>query len=251
MNPSILLLAALSGQPAPIDGANRDELVAQAVERYGEHDLQGAIEAFERAYALGRQAADLYNIARIYEQMGQPQRAREYYRRFLAHAELSPEERKEGKARLSALPPPPEPAPAPTVAEPEPEPEPGAESAPPSRENRRHWTIITGATLLPVGAVALLSGGVMASSALTRARNAERGAEGQPDVDPTQALEQARRQATASDVLLGLGGTVAVTGVAMLTAGLVRQRRARRGGDEPARVAVTPMGAGVRLNVRF
>ncbi|MEM9462591.1 MAG: tetratricopeptide repeat protein [Myxococcota bacterium] len=249
MNPSIVLLAALSGQPAPIDGATRDELVAQAVERYGAHDLPGAIEAFERAYALGRQAADLYNIGRIYEQMGQPQRAREYYRRFLAHAELSPEERKEGKARIAALPPPPTPTPTPAPAEPETEPE--TESTSPRREHRRHWTVITGATLLPVGAVALLSGGVMASSALGRARSAEQSAEGEPDVDPTRALEQARRQAIASDVLLGLGGTVAVTGVAMLTAGLVRKRRAQRGGDEPTRVAVTPMGAGVRLNVRF
>lgn len=254
MNPAILLLAVLGGQPQPLDGPTRDDLVAEALERFGEHDHQGAIAAFERAYALEHRAVDLYNIGRIYEHEGEPQRAREYYRRFLSDPKLSPGERKEGKDRLAALPAPPPPvAPSPVAPPPitEAVAEPAVETTSALQRTPRHWTVITGATLLPVGAVALLSGGVVATSALSHARGARQAADDQTPVDATPQFAVARRQALASDVLLGLGGTMAATGIAMLTVGLVRQRRAREDRQEQPRVAVAPLGAGLRLDVRF
>lgn len=246
MSPSILLLAALAGQPRPSDGPTRNELVAEAVECFRADDHQGAIDAFERAYALDQRAVDLFNIGRIYEEMGRPQKARAYYRRFLADPSLTAEERREGKERIAALPPPPR-----AVAEPDAAP---TELAP-SHADRPHWTIITGATLLPVGGVALLSGGILAHSAMNNARNAEKSASDQTPAESTPHYTMARRQAVSADVLLAIGGTLAATGATMLTVGLVRRRgprnERRRERGERAKVAVAPLGAGLRLDVRF
>ncbi|MEM9460285.1 MAG: tetratricopeptide repeat protein [Myxococcota bacterium] len=246
MSPAILLLALLGGQPQPEAEPTRNALIADALEHFGRGDYQEAIDAFEQAYSLDHKPADLFNIGRIYEEMGEPQKAREYYRQFLAHASLTAQERKEGKNRIQALPPPPEP----TVAA-EPPPADPMPASPKPRRTRPHWAVVTGATLLPMGVVSLASGGVLASTAVGNLRNAQRSADDQTPVQQTPHYAMARRQALASDVLLGLGGTLAITGAAALTAGLILRKRPKKYRGERADLAVTPMGAGLQLNMRF
>lgn len=245
MSPAIVLLALLGGQPQSGAEPTRNDLIAQALKHFGQGHYQEAIDAFERAYALDHKPADLFNIGRIYEEMGKPQQAREYYRQFLAHASLTAQERKEGKARLQALPPPPEPV---AAAEPAPE-----DVALPGerRRKRPHWAVVTGATMLPIGVASLVSGGVLAGTAIGNLRNAQQSADDQTPVQQTPHYSIARRQALASDVLLGVGGTLAVTGVAALTAGLILRKRPKKYRKERANLALTPMGAGLQLDVRF
>jgi len=250
MSPSILLLAVLSSSPRPYDEPTRDDLVAEAIERFAAADHRGAIEAFERAHALEHRPVDLYNIGRIYEDTGELQRAREYYQRFLSAPELTPEEREEGEARLRSLPPAPEP-------EPEPASPPSADvaaasSASPS--SRWRGPMIAGATLLPIGVLGLLGGGIMGSNALDDAREAKELATPEVPLDTSPQFIEARQRAVTADLLMGLGGAVAVTGATVLAVGLVRRHRARgKAGEErpPVEVAVAPLGAGLRLHVRF
>lgn len=249
MSPSLVLFLALVGQPS--DDVSRDDVVAQAVERFEAEDYEGAIEAFGRAYALEHQPMDLYNIGRVYEEMGRPERARRYYERFLAQPELTAEERAEGEQRLAALP---EPQVAPAGA-PVPEDRPRRRWGDRDRdESSHHWATVTGSVLLPAGVVTLVAGTAVAGTAMRNARNAQLSADEQTPYQQTPHYALARRQAITSDVLLATGGVLAASGITALVVGLTKDKRSERRAQEgrPQReVAIAPAGAGLRLNVRF
>jgi len=256
MSASLLLTLALAGDPSA-EAPDRDELVAEAVECFEHEDYACSTKAFAKAYALNKMPVDLYNIARVYEESGQPDRARRYYERFLEDPSLGKEHRAQGEARLAALPEP-EADDADEVDEAT-----GAAASvtkptlpppAPARPGRR--AVIAGATLLPVGVVSLIAGTGLAVAASRNADNAEISATPEQPATETPHYAMARRQAISSDVLLGVGGVMTAASVAVLVVGLRRAggtgRRARRdsAANEP-RVAIAPQGAGVRLHVRF
>jgi tetratricopeptide (TPR) repeat protein len=61
-----------------------DDLVAQAVEQYSSGRYEKAIDTFKAAYAINEEPEILYNIARCYERLAQPESALEWYEKFIA-----------------------------------------------------------------------------------------------------------------------------------------------------------------------
>jgi tetratricopeptide (TPR) repeat protein len=110
---------------------------ARGAEHFAQGEYDAAISEFRKAYELEADPAVLYDIGLAYQELGVPERARFFYRRYLSSAPLAPnraevEERVAALDRLlPALPPPAlpssaEPSPGPTVdlREPSPAPEP-------------------------------------------------------------------------------------------------------------------------------
>jgi tetratricopeptide (TPR) repeat protein len=92
---------------ASTDAARAVQLNEAGSELYAAGNYLGALQAFERAYALMVEPNLLFNIAGCHEQLGQRATALEYYRRFLAAPTADPEGRRRAVESLRQL----EPAP--------------------------------------------------------------------------------------------------------------------------------------------
>ena len=254
------LLGAAAPEPASSAPANRNDAVAAAVAAYAEGDHKRALEAFEHAYRLEHRPVDLYNIGRIYEELGKPERARGYYKRFLNKPGLTDEERTKGQERLAALP---QPKRSPATAPP-PDRDRGDDvkhgkrrrrGADDKKIRRAHWATITGAVLTPIGVASLATGTALALTAIRNARNAETEADEQTPADSTPHYALARRQAIAADALLVSGVIVTATGIIMVAVGVDAQRRhkskKRRRDRRRARVSAGPTGPGFHVSVQF
>jgi tetratricopeptide (TPR) repeat protein len=90
--------AAKSAQLAPARECFRAAQVA-----YVAGDLAGALEGFQCAYRSAPSAELHWNLARVYERMGEPEQGIQHYRAFLESAQVTPRERKRVEARIAAL----------------------------------------------------------------------------------------------------------------------------------------------------
>ena len=116
---SVFLLAlalALTAAPAeaqrrgraPARGAKDDLARARALDRegakaYGEGRYNDAIRYFEEAYRLGGPAFELWNIAKCYLRLDQPEQAAASLERYLSKPNLPKEDREEATQQLEAL----------------------------------------------------------------------------------------------------------------------------------------------------
>lgn len=233
---------------AKTSSAKAGDLRQEAEERFFEEDYDAAIALFERAHALDSDPTDLFNIGRIYEQEGKLKRALEHYEQFAELPGLSLQERAAAAERIQVLrvlvakdadaPPPAVP----------PRREDGTEGAgfltggttsmssdkPPGRP-----MVIAGASLLAVGAVAGLAGGVTFGMAARRRANqvkdlANGSNPGRLTLAEAEALDASGRDfSTLQITFVAVGGALALGGAALLAAGLVRNRRVRLAGISP------------------
>ncbi len=86
------LAAAASAPPA----AEARAFAEQARLAYAAGDLQTALDAYQKAYALKPAPRLLFNIAQCYRGLGQPENAIAHYRKFL---DTNPDEPQAGAAR--------------------------------------------------------------------------------------------------------------------------------------------------------
>lgn len=229
-----------------------DRLLGEASTKFDAGDFQGAVDAFEAAYAIRADASLLYNIGRVYEEMGSLEPAIEYYSKFARQPGIKLELREQAIERVKVLkdivaataedePPPPEPAPLteePVEPVSEPEPEPG----PDGRGLR-----IAGYTMLGIGGGMLIGGGVAGGLASADANDLE--AESDPG-SRSDLKDSGESKALAADILFISGGVVAVTGLALAVAGIVKKRR-MTDRNVALTPAVSPTYGGVSFHLRY
>lgn len=80
-----------------------DEAISAANERYEADDLDGAIDAFKKAYAIKNESDILYNIGRLYEKKGDFKNAVDYYGRYANEPDIKPEFRRDALERRKGL----------------------------------------------------------------------------------------------------------------------------------------------------
>lgn len=79
------------------------ELFKLAVEAYRTGDYEASIKLFARLYEIDPNPFSLYNIGRCYEELGQLDRAAQFYQRALARGGLPEDARVEAVERLTAI----------------------------------------------------------------------------------------------------------------------------------------------------
>ncbi len=250
---------AFAGQPAEdgaeLDAATRsefDKLLAKASAQFDDGDFDGAIASFEAAYEIRADASLLYNIGRVYEEKGDLEPAIDYYGQFARQPGISLELREQAVERVKVLKDivdatkqdePPAPAPAP-LPEPEPEPEPQPTDTAPGEDGR--GLRIAGYSLLGVGGAVVIGGAVAGGLASRDANDLD----GEIDPGNRRDLKDAgENKALAADVMFIAGGTLALTGVALIVAGVVKKRRTER--NLAIAPVVSPRFAGTHLSFSF
>lgn len=237
-------LPLLRLQPsAATDSPDVTAMVSEASAAFDAGDFEGAVAAFERAYATKPDPRFLYNIGRIHEEAGQLDLAMVYYRRFVAEPGVELEQRDLASQRIevltrirTSLGPASSPVPPPRVIPTEsrapaddPRPDPDA----PGRAMRN-------------GGIGLLAGGaaMLVASALTGtfARSTETELDDENDpVRRRDLVDRGRALAVTTDIVMSLGAALVVVGTVLTATGATRMRRAKRD------VAVQTSGAGLRL----
>jgi tetratricopeptide (TPR) repeat protein len=214
--PSLPVLAAAPEAPAEGDP---EALSAAAVERFEAKDYDGAAALFEQAYAADPNPNYLFNIGRVYEEKGDLKNAVVYYQRFVGEPGVDIESRQTATERLKVLrdalaqlegDEPPED----DGTEPEVDPATtDAGKADEKAKKRKKALRISGYTLLGVGGVGLVLGGVFGGLASGSVKDAE----GDPFVDRQEAFrDRARTQARTADAMFFAGGALAAVGLVLV-----------------------------------
>ena len=94
--------AAVGTAPASNDD-EAQRLADQAVAAYEKGDYPNAATLFKQAHALRADPTLLYNLAKIYEKMNDPQQAVEYYRRYLVADSTDAKLRARAETRVRVL----------------------------------------------------------------------------------------------------------------------------------------------------
>jgi hypothetical protein len=236
--------------------AEKDEaekLSEQAIEKFQAKDYEGAVALFEKAYGIDPNPNYLFNIGRVYEEAGNLEKAVEFYARFVKQPGVDLDSREVALDRLKVLrsileettekppdEPKDEPKDDPVVEAPPPQP-PVDEDAQRKKKNIR----IAGFVLLGVGAGALIGGGVaggLAQSDHNKANAVTDPADGVP------LLDSSKTKALASNVLFGVGGALALTGVILVAVGFSKPKTTSRVALVPS---FGPRGGGVNFSLRF
>lgn len=102
---SILFASFGASSSASQDRVARAEaMFTEGVRAYEEGRLDEAVRAFEQAYEHSRQPELAFNIARVYERMGDPPRAIRWFRRYLDQSpQLGEHERQDIVARIASM----------------------------------------------------------------------------------------------------------------------------------------------------
>lgn len=237
---ALCLATPAAAQPAKPEPAPPPEAVANnwlrlGLERYEHGNLVGAIEAFERGYAVEPRPEFLFALGQAHRRRGDCDRADRYFGEFLA---TNPSAGQADAARVQltrcepAAPPPP--APAPTAAVAPPPPPPIVVAAAPHRD-RVAW--IAGGAGIALAA----TGGALVWLAHDRAADADAAT----TYDRHHALAARARS-------FEVGGAIALSAAAV--AGGVVAWRVLRGGDEratPVRVTLASHGYGLAVRGAF
>jgi tetratricopeptide (TPR) repeat protein len=97
--------AAAPAAPTAVTPANGNGASAhhrRGAEHFARGEYDAAVSEFRKAYELEADPAVLYDIALAYQELGAPERARFFYRRYLSAAPTAAN-RQEVEARLEAL----------------------------------------------------------------------------------------------------------------------------------------------------
>jgi len=86
----------------PKQESEYDKLIKQGVKAYESQDYDGALGAFNSAYALKQESSILYNIGRICEDKADYNCAIEHYRKFLLAPGSDPDAREDAKDRIKS-----------------------------------------------------------------------------------------------------------------------------------------------------
>ena len=239
-------------QPTKQDDAQARARAAyqRGTKLYNEGKFEEALAAFQEAATRYASPDFQFNIAKCYERLGDHEEAIRHYEIYLRTAEDPPdravvensiadlerriaEEAEQEEEEEEDAP------------EPKPEPEPEA----PGRA-----LIISGGVLLGVGAALGLGGGLGFGLQVSR-DNATLGEvlDGNPGgltFDDADAIaDRARTNQTLEFVMVGLGGAVAITGVALLAAGMAKKNKSP-GAAAKLRVAPSLARGGAGLIVQ-
>jgi len=246
--PAMLLLApaagaATTGGTATAPAATGEtetfeSLVGQATGKFKEKDYAGAVQLFERAYAVQPEPAILFNIGRIYEEAQNAEAAIGYYEKFIADEGVEAKDQEKAVQRLTVLrtiveirekekarnqPKPVEPKPVVTpgpVNPPQPQAnQPGDQK--PAKPGRLLRPI--GYTLLGTGAALLIGGGVAGGFARAQYNVF---ADAKSLSEREAAATRGGSLARTADGLFIAGGVVALIGVVLLIIPAVRKSRA-------------------------
>lgn len=235
---------------ASSDSPTAAELSDQAVTRFKAKDYDTAASLFEQAYALDPNPNYLFNIGRVFEEKGDLPRAVEFYDRFVKEPGVQIESRDRAAQRLRVLraivddskskPEGKAEGPEEDGAKPEPLPTEGPKDV----EDPNKPMKLAGYSLLGIGGVSMIVGGVLGGLALGK----------RSDLKETQIISERQSLASsgptlalASDIGLFAGLGLAATGLVLV---LVARKRTKA-----ARSALAPsLGrdhAGVVWGVRF
>lgn len=235
------------------------ELIQQGTQAYESGDLESAIRLFEQAYELDPKPNLVFNIGRVYEELGDLQRAIDFYSRFTVQAGIRLETRKLAAERIRELrdilsqSQQPEVTPEPTTAPAESEPPPPTQWTPPPDMgpqdpvdvttppvDRGRKLRIAGYSLLGVG----LGAGAAALGLGVSGLNSEKQADRQcaPLCQPSE-IDTIRQQLLAADILGGLTGALLTTSVVLMIVGIKRDETRER----KLSAVVTPSPLGLRV----
>lgn len=235
--------AAFHAAPAdtvPADSATHEEAMRLrdlAEQRFFENDFEGALEAFEQAAALEPHPTDVYNMGRIREEMGELEAALALYEAFVSQPKVPLEERAAAAERIELLrevvekvSPAEEDA-----SEPEPTPEPRqGEFSDRALDDGHRKLVVTGATLVGLGAAVAIGGGVGFGIAARRSSDKIQDlSDGQNPsrltLEEAENLEARGRDFETLQITSWVTGGVAVAiGTTLLAVGLHRRNRDRR-----------------------
>ncbi len=253
----------------PSDDDAYETLTEEAGLRYEKKEYAASIALFERAYEIRPEPNILFNIGRIHEEAGNLEDAVGYYERFIQDTSADYDARQAALKRLTLLrelirldpnknpkqpeeqPPPNEGQPPPNDGQPppnegQPPPNDGQPSQPvdnnPRAPDPRKLRVV-GYSLLGVGALALIGGGVAAGIA----RNKHGQLDGtSPDIAMRRQLEaQGINAARAADGMFIAGSILAASGVVIL---LLPQSRTPKDPAEK-RAAFVPHFSGHEVGV--
>ncbi len=233
-----------------------ETLSAEAVSAFKAGEFDKAIDLFQRAYTLDPQPNYLFNIGRVYEEKGDLDKAVANYQEFVQQPGVDIEAREAATARLKVLQQTlaqlredsePKTGPKPQVVEPSP-----ADQAAAARKRKLR---IAGYSLLGVGGGVLVIGAVFGGLAVGKSNDAKDAA----FVDERLSLRQeAKGRAVVGDGLMLTGGVLAVVGLGLLLAGVIKVRgksnadkasanaRSNRGRSMTWQPVVAPGGASNR-----
>lgn len=233
-----------------------------AEQRFFENDFEGALEAFEKAAALEPHPTDVYNMGRIREEMGELEAALALYEAFVSQPKVPLEERAAAAERIELLrdvveqvnpadedASEPEPAPAPQQG--------GLYDQAPDDGHRK--LVVTGATLVGLGAVVAVGGGVGFGIAARRSSDKIQDlSEGQNPsrltLEEAENLEARGRDFEALQITSWVtGGVVAAIGTTLLAVGLHRRSKDRRRTArlEAIAPAITQRSLGLQTSWKF
>ncbi|PRQ06462.1 tetratricopeptide repeat protein [Enhygromyxa salina] len=228
------------------------EAYRRGTELYNEANFEAALEAFQEAATLYASPDFQFNIAKCYERLGKLEEAVRHYQTYLRTADDSSDRAvvestvEDLERRIEA-----------EKNRPDPEPEPEPEQAPEPVTNPGRALVITGGALLGVGVAVGLGGGLGFGIPVSR-DNASLGdvRDGNPDrltfAEADEIAIRASRNQTIERIMIGAGGALAITGVALLAVGLSKNKKAA---GSAARLSVSPMwgrtGGGLTLQGNF
>ena len=217
--PSLPVLAA-----APEAQGDPEALSAAAVERFEAKDYDGAAALFEQAYAADPNPNYLFNIGRVYEEKGDLKNAVVYYQRFVGEPGVDIESRQTATERLKVLrealaqlegdEPKDEGTDEPKDEGTEPTDQPLTDTGEDDKAKKRKKALrISGYTLMGVGGVGLILGGVFGGLASGSVKDAD----ADPFVDRQEAFrDRARTQARTADAMFYTGGALAAVGLVLV-----------------------------------
>lgn len=221
-----------------------DAMVTQAVEHYEALRYEQAISAFQRAYEIRAQPELIYNIGRIYERSLQLQQALDTYQRFLTLPDTTADLRSRAANSLAAIRA--EMAARDRAQQAGQSTEASAsgtetgqgttgqttdDQPEASRSEQATSASIAGWALVGVGSGAVVAGIVLGALALSEQTATE---EAGNLADQDLHLSRGGNFALSADVLFGVGGAMAVAGIALLIVRAIRSRSEASAGDNPS-----------------
>jgi len=282
----LVLLAVASparAQPTPAeppavsaeDDAKAHQLYQEGDALFAKEDFEGALAAFEQAYALSKRAALLFNMANALEKLGRPGEALTRLRAYFPEA---PERRRAAvEQRIAELekavapgPPPPDPGPepgpkppptmpppppataSPPIAPPLLPPPPTASPQPPPPVAGPSGLAIAGYTLVGVGGAGLVVGIVLGSLALSARSDIDEHCIEQDGAlrcttEADSALSRDESFALGADISLIAGFVLAASGATLL----IVTSGDDKSGSQQAGLAARPGGGEAFLRVAF
>ncbi len=248
----LAIASAHAGPAAEGTEPTADELSDQAVGKFEAREYDAAAKLFEEAYRIDPNPNYLFNIGRVYEEKGDLRHAVVFYQRFLGESGVDLESRQAATERLKVL--------REAIKELEPD-EPGPSDDPVpdddgsstdidstgddtsddgdgGTDGRKRKLRIAGYSLMGVGGVALIAGGVVGGVALGTSGDAEDA----EFVDETMRLrDKAKTQANVADGLFITGGVLAAVGLVLVLTTLGKGKGKARAKSDVARTQWAPM----------